>query len=249
MTPAAEEPMATTHGSRILAALEDAWQAIQAASPDVPAVVLITGSGAAMKGTPEGYRLRGHHWPERWIHGQHRAPELFIGGEVLGEGGRAVLEVMLHEAAHALAAVRGIKDTSAEGGRYHNRRYTALAAELGLAPPARPDKVTGWSHCTITGQAAAGYAAAIAAVDAARLPYLADVAAITGTGQDKPGDSAGDGQDKPARRGGRRRGAECQCQPPRRLQVTPAQLEAGPIVCGVCGAEFQPPDDAEDQDQ
>ena len=49
----------------------------------------MTGAGANQKGTPEGYRLRGHHWPERWIlDGQYqpRAPELFIAGDLLSAG-------------------------------------------------------------------------------------------------------------------------------------------------------------------
>lgn len=90
--------------------------------------------------------MRGHHWPERWVlDGQDavRAPELFIAGELLAAGGRAVVEVMLHEAAHALATRRGIKDTSAAGNRYHNKRFVALAAELGLRGPDTPDKITG----------------------------------------------------------------------------------------------------------
>jgi hypothetical protein len=125
------------HGSRTIAALEHAWAAIQDQHPDVPDVVIVTGAGSHQKGTPEGYRLRGHHWPERWIlqrHDGQRVPELFIAGELLSAGGRAVLEVMLHEAAHALATRRGIKDTSAQGNRYHNKRFVALAAELGCPP-------------------------------------------------------------------------------------------------------------------
>jgi hypothetical protein len=90
-------------------------------------------------------------------------------------GGRAVVEVMLHEAAHALAARRGIKDISAAGNRYHNKRFVALAAELGLRGPDVPDKITGWSHCTLTGQAAYdGYADVAAGINNARLPFLAD---------------------------------------------------------------------------
>jgi hypothetical protein len=72
------------HGSRIIAALEHAWAAIQDQHPDVPDVVIVTGAGSNQKGTPEGYQLRGHHWPERWVlDGQDavRAPELFIAGE------------------------------------------------------------------------------------------------------------------------------------------------------------------------
>ncbi len=160
------------HGSRIIATLERAWAAIQDQHPDVPDVVIVTGAGSNQKGTPEGYRLRGHHWPERWIldgQDQPRAPELFIAGELLSAGGRAVVEVMLHEAAHALATRRGIKDTSAAGNRYHNKRFVALAAELGLRGPDVPDKITGWSDCTLHGQAAYdAYADVVAGIDAAR---------------------------------------------------------------------------------
>lgn len=70
-------------------------------------------------------------------------------GELLSAGGRALMEVTLHEAAHALATRRAIKDTSAAGNRYHNKRFVALAAELGLRGPDVPDKITGWSNCTL----------------------------------------------------------------------------------------------------
>jgi hypothetical protein len=50
---------------------------------------------------------------------------------VFEQGAVATFEVLVHEAAHALAAARGIKDTS-RGGTYHNRRFWELAAELGL---------------------------------------------------------------------------------------------------------------------
>jgi hypothetical protein len=42
-----------------------------------------------------------------------------------------VLEVMLRKAAHALAVVRGVRDPSAEGNRNHNKRFVALATEIG----------------------------------------------------------------------------------------------------------------------
>ena len=54
-----------------------------------PDVVRITGAGSNPKGTPEGYRLRGHHFPERCVlegPGEQRAPELFIAGELLPAG-------------------------------------------------------------------------------------------------------------------------------------------------------------------
>ena len=250
-----EETMAATHGSRIIAALEEAWSAIRARNPDVPPAVVITGSGANQKGTPEGYKLRGHHWPERWITGPdrgQRAPELFIAGELLSIGARTVLEVMLHEAAHALAVARGIKDTSGDGNRYHNRRFVKLAEELGLSAPAVPDKVTRWSGCRITDATAAEYAEAIERIDSARLPYLLDLGLLGGP--DSPDEPGEEGQDeggtggKP-RRAGKRHAAECGCTPPRRIQLTPKQLEAGPVLCGVCGEPFEVPEpDDEHQD-
>jgi hypothetical protein len=235
------------HGSRIIAALECAWAAIQDQHPDVPDVVIVTGAGSNQKGTPEGYRLRGHHWPERWVldgQDQPRAPELFIAGELLAAGGHLVVEVMLHEAAHALATRRGIKDTSAAGNRYHNKRFVALAAELGLRGPDVPDKVTGWSDCTLTGQEAYdSYADLAAAIDTARLrswPTWPARPAPGDGGQDRGDDGAG----KPAKRGGRRVAVECACQPgPRRIQLTPKQIEDGPIICSLCCAPFEPPED------
>jgi hypothetical protein len=66
-------------------------------------------------------------------------------GECLAEGPRQTLQTMLHEAVHALAPVRGVKDTS-RGGKYHNKReFVVLAGELGLAWPQgqRPHPVIG----------------------------------------------------------------------------------------------------------
>jgi hypothetical protein len=50
---------------------------------------------------------------------------------VFEQGAVATFGVLVHEAAHALARTRGIKDTS-RGGTYHNRQFGELAAELGL---------------------------------------------------------------------------------------------------------------------
>ena len=47
-----------------------------------------------------------------------------------------------HEAAHAIACQRGIKDTSRQG-RYHNSRFKAIAEEVGLDVSRDPE--WGWS--------------------------------------------------------------------------------------------------------
>ena len=86
-----------------------------------------------------------------------------------------------------------------------------------------------------------------AGIDAARLPFLIDLASPgrPGGGTDGDGEDQGDdGPGKPAKRGGRRVAVECACQPePRRIQLTPKQIEDGPIMCGLCCAPFELPED------
>lgn len=53
---------------------------------------------------------------------------------------------MLHEAVHAVAFERGIKDTSRQG-RYHNARFRAIAEELG--PETGRDSRFGWSSTAL----------------------------------------------------------------------------------------------------
>ena len=92
--------------STILKVLEDTWMEIRRRHPEIPAVVIIIASGTGGKHT----RL-GHHAPGRWnVAGEQRA-EIMISGEGLRRSAREVLGTLLHEAAHALAAARGIQDT------------------------------------------------------------------------------------------------------------------------------------------
>ena len=92
-------------------------------------------------------------------------------GELLAAVGRAVLEVMLRKAAHALAVARGVRDPSAEGNRYHNKRFVALATEIGLAGPERPEKWSAGQTARLTDETTAAYADVISAIDSAR-PFL-----------------------------------------------------------------------------
>lgn len=209
------------HGSRIITALESAWTAIRAQHPDVPPVLMITGTGRNRHSVKWG-----HFGERRWtVEGadakKARTHELFAGGELLSLGGRATMKTLLHEAAHALAHVRDIKDTSSDY-RYHNRRFVELAEELGLIGPAKMAPVIGWSDCAITDDTAQRYADVIATLDAARLPYVHDpfVASLfggaqpTGSGEDddEGDDETGEGarpeartttRSRPSRRSGR----------------------------------------------
>lgn len=121
--------------STIVAALEKAWAAIHKQHPDVPAAVMVVASGS------QGGKLLklGHFAQGRWVTKQKnvekmhktRVSEVLVSAEGLEQGGASVMETLLHEAAHGLAATRELKDTS-RGSRYHNRVFKGLAEELGL---------------------------------------------------------------------------------------------------------------------
>ncbi|WP_051838640.1 hypothetical protein [Streptomyces sp. NRRL WC-3742] len=184
--PAQPAPTDREHGSRTIAALEAAWAAIQANHPDVPNVVMITGMGRSGKGITWGH-FGADFWTVQQGERNKYTPELFAGGELLSLGGERTVQTLLHEAAHGVAYTRRIKDTSSSG-RYHNRRFAALAAELGLIPPVTPCTIRGLSECTITPAAVERYADVIKALDEARLPYIYDpqVIALAGVGRPAP---------------------------------------------------------------
>ena len=96
--------------SPILKILEETWLEIRRWHPDIPPAVIIIASGTDSKNPRWG-----HHAPGRWnVNGQQYA-EVMISGEGLRRTPEEVLGTLLHEAAHALAHARGIKDTSRQG--------------------------------------------------------------------------------------------------------------------------------------
>lgn len=244
-------------GSGIITVLERAWARIRATHPEVPEVTIVTGSG--ILAAEPGHIVWGHHWANRWHHDAsgNVTAELFIAGELLNDGGRAVLETMLHEAAHALARVRGIKDTCDVNNRYHNKGFLALARELGLEKPNVRDKKRGFSDAKIAPATALVYADLIAELDAGLLPYITEPFEVPGTrrpaldlpeetpvsGLEPGGSEVGETEDishAPAARSGARRRVQCGCPEPRKLSITPAQLDIGPILCGLCLRRFAP---------
>lgn len=259
-------PVPGEHGSRTIKALEAAWEAIRTVHPEVPHVVMITGQGRQPRGVKWG-----HFGADLWTvkgNGKRKAPELFAGGELLALGGRKTVETLLHEASHAVAHVRDVKDTSSDY-RYHNKRFVAIAEELGLQGPERPDPVRGWNNCAITDATAQRYTDAIEALNAAQLPYLHDpVAIVLGggdpttldpTGEDDPDEEK---PSQPKKRGNTRFLIVCQCteegkngpQPARRIQISRkswmAGGEDGGLMCRVCRKPFEPaePLDLEDDE-
>jgi hypothetical protein len=128
----------------LLAVLEHAWAAIRAHHAEIPPVIMLIGSGSDRGGV---LRKLGHFAARRWrlADGAERS-EILLAGEGLDRSPELVLATLLHEAAHALAFARGIRDTS-NAGRYHNRRFAAVAIELGLqVAPLRPLRPGGDHH-------------------------------------------------------------------------------------------------------
>jgi len=126
---------------------------------------------------------------------------------------------LLHEAAHGLADVRAIKDTSRQG-RWHNKLFAGLAGELGL--DATKDPRIGWSPCTLRLATADIYREVLddlaMALSAYRHPEMAG------------GAGARNSNNPPA----------CSCACPRRIRVAQSVLELGAITCRVCDSEFEP---------
>lgn len=200
----------------LISAIDRGWSAIRRRHPDVPEVVIALGAGS---GSQRSLRL-GHFAAERWQRGDGRLPELFIGGEGLSRGAREVMGTLLHEGAHGVASTRGIGDTSRQG-RWHNARFRNLAAELGLDVA----KVAslGWSGTTVPDATAALYRSEIRRLDAAITAYRR---AERGNG-----------------RGGRvssNNGVAARCECGRRIRVAESVLALGPIMCSLCGSDFEP---------
>ncbi|TCC46053.1 hypothetical protein E0H75_30625 [Kribbella capetownensis] len=199
--------------AELVLALETAWAAIRANHTDVPAVVIIVGSGTATK-----HAKYGHFAPTRWQHGEQRLAEVLISGEGLQRPVDEVFTTLLHEAAHALADVREIKDTSRQG-RWHNQKFADLASELGL--DATKDPKIGWSPCTLRKETATIYNSVLADLKKALIAYRHPEAL---GGQAKKNTNA----------------VACACQCPRRIRVAKAVLAEGEITCGICDSTFEP---------
>lgn len=153
----------------------------------------------------------------RWVKGDAKLPEVLVAGEGLVRGAEPVLATLLHEAAHGLAHVRGINDTSRQG-RYHNRRYKLLAEELGLQ--VAEVGTIGWSSTTLREATIQTYRRELARLQAALTLYRRAEPTAGGTGSKSTNL------------------LPCSCACPRRIRVARSTLHAGPIVCGMCEQDF-----------
>src|SRR6266496_563512 len=212
LTPKRQTTNGTVTGP-LVAAIEAAWSSIQDKHAEVPHVVLTLGNGTAKA----GQLTFGHFHDQKWAAGDGRLPELFIGGEGLRRGARALLGTLLHEASHGVASIRGVKDTSRQG-RYHNTKFRDIAVELGITVDKDPK--IGWSITTVPDLTAADYTTELDVLDQTLIAYrLADIP----NGKPKTNNGIV---------------AECGCEPARKIRLSRSTYDLGPIYYSVCKQPF-----------
>lgn len=219
--------MNTTH---IVTVLNRAWDAIRRNHPELGSVMIVTGR---RRHKSEG-SIRGQHCGDTWHVDGHdgRQAEVWISGERLAEGGAAVMQTVIHEAAHELARIRGLKDTSNKN-RYHNKVFVKLAEELGLeGPDSSGGPALGYSNCTITVKTTEVYDYEIKELDEACKSFVAPAPT----------------EPKPKRSTIK---AYCQCPDEnfiswsKKIQKRLDTYGVPPMLCGVCRQPFVPEDEEE----
>ncbi|WP_206337403.1 hypothetical protein [Streptomyces sp. Z26] len=162
------------------------------------------------------------------------APESLIGESSSACGAELSFERLLHEAVHGIAAARGIRDTS-RAGRYHNRRFLAIAEELGLDHADEPHPSSGFSLVTLAPETRTRYRPTIERLQRALKAHTV-AATATDTRRSFRGPAARHGSSG----GGVRVKAVCDCG--RNVRVVPSVLEQAPIMCGACLKPFRIPE-------
>jgi hypothetical protein len=171
-----------------------------------------------------------HHHPEL---PNLASPESLIGESSSACGTELSFERLLHEAVHGIAAARGVRDTS-RAGRYHNRRFLAIAAELGLEHPEPPHPSSGFSLVVMRPETKRRYRPTIDRLRRALGTHTKVTTADTAKSFRGPAARHGSSG------GGVRVKAVCGCG--RNVRVVPSVLAQAPIMCGACGQAFRIPE-------
>lgn len=170
----------------VLSAAADVWAELQRNHPGIPNVVIVGGTS----GRSGFSQTHGHFWAGQWKHNGATRPEVYLSGESIVRGAVATFGTLAHEAAHAYAHAKGIKDTS-NAGRYHNRRFKAIAETFGLE--IGQADVIGFSPTTVPAHTAERYAGVIDGLAVAIQGYRAAPGmtfTTGGTGGGEPGEGA-----------------------------------------------------------
>lgn len=201
-------------GGLLVTTLEDAYNAVRKQHPDVPAAVIVISSRPPHQKRP----VLGHFAHSRWDVQGRKLPEIMIAAEGLRMPPQEVLTTLVHEGAHGLCAVRGIKDTSRRGA-FHNANFKHAAEELGLL--VERDGNLGWAATTLPNGV---YDDIVQDISSDLIAY-------------RESDIRFDSSSNVGGISGRSEYAyRCSCQ--RKIRVYEGVYDAGPILCGVCGDEF-----------
>lgn len=231
-----ETPAEVHTGSTVVILIEKVWDAIRAEHPELPRVVVTTGSGEGVKW--------GHFRPESWRLGKdgEKLHEFFLASEALAKGATQVLQTTIHEAAHTLSKVRGVQDTSRQN-RYHNGTFRKTAEELGLEHKgASPDKTHGFSFVTLTPATKVKYADILAELErelklTGLLPFW-----LGGTDdEDERGGEKITGKPVKGQEGETKSGnlkATCSCEEPIIIRLSRKVLDLGVVRCDSCAELF-----------
>lgn len=241
--------MTTPTGSMLVQVFESAWRDIQTRHPEIPNVVFVSGGGLTV--TTKGVAIKwGHFGPNHWDTEDGKAHELFVSGESLSRPAHETMETLLHEAAHALCHVRGIKDTS-RNNLYHNKRFVKAAEELGLMWPEGKEPCTtrGFSSVVIRPETMIEYAATIDRLETNKIAWR-DLMGLTfgdgdgsdGNGGETPGGDGGSvkGPRKPRSRNTKPKWI-CECPDAEEFAIWAARrtMERKRVLCGNCGEAYK----------
>jgi predicted SprT family Zn-dependent metalloprotease len=198
----------------LLSALDALWERLRGHVPELPPISPVI--------SPTSRIL--DHGPTRWTRGEDgTVTGLVVNADVIQAGADAVLETVLHDAAHLLCWCRNIDDTTMHGV-YHNQNFLTAAEEVGLVWPEGARRVRGKGYHTpvLTPATKKRHAEDLRALDEAIpliLPHL-ELPLTSNRGRVD------------------RLTLRCQCEPARSFRISRTVAAAGPITCGVCGEPF-----------
>jgi hypothetical protein len=250
-------------GSEIVKCLEVLYAAMRKRHPELPEVVMVTGSGIANGSGKWAHVSIGYHWEDRLAADgtepteSHKRNEMFIAGERLACGVEYTLQTMLHECAHLLNVARDVQDCSRQG-RYHNMKFVEAAREMGLDYTCTrttdkgktvldPNPTLGFSAVELVEETKIQYKRELDQLDKAIRAAINDPFALGLVG--KNGGSGGTGGGDGSHTIGRKTKAPgtvsrnnvkyvCECEKPRIMRMAASVFADGPISCGMCGSDF-----------
>ena len=150
-----------------------------------------------------------------------------------------ILDTICHELAHLYARVRGLKDTSGRGSRYHNRTFARLATLLGLRVTRSQRSYIGHITVGLSKAGRAQFGDLVADLERAirLLPASGPASSTTSVSPTPSGMSEGDEVSV-----GKYVSAQCGCHDergrPRTLRMARGWWLEGTVGCAICQQIF-----------